>query len=143
MNTRFKVLSLVLIFFFSFVIIQAFFSSDGFIANKVTEKRISSVEEEIRRKEGDLSSLRYRAAGESDEDTREKALVYSFSDDTVFDPRSESAAVEEVSSYEGLSTVFCVIIALSVTLVYGLVIMVVFPFIKKRRREGVGNGGDY
>ena len=142
MNTRFKVLSLVLIFFFSYVIIQAFFSSDGFIANKVTEKRISSVEEEIRRKEGDLSSLRYRAAGESDEDTREKALVYSFSDDTVFDPRSESADAAEVSSYEGLSTVFCVIIALSVTLVYGLVIMVVVPLMK-RRRKGAENGGDY
>ena len=142
MNTRFKVLSLVLIFFFSYVIIQAFFSSDGFIANKVTEKRISSVEEEIRRKEGDLSSLRYRAAGESDEDTREKALVYSFSDDTVFDPRLESADAAEVSSYEGLSTVFCVIIALSVTLVYGLVIMVVVPLMK-RRRKGAENGGDY
>ena len=142
MNTRFKVLSLVLIFFFSYVIIQAFFSSDGFIANKVTEKRISSVEEEIRRKEGDLSSLRYRAAGESDEDTREKALVYSFSDDTVFDPRLESADAAEVSSYEGLSTVFCVIIALSVTLVYGLVIMVVVPLVK-RRRKGAENGGDY
>lgn len=142
MNTRFKVLSLVVIFFFSFVIIQAFFSSDGFIANKVTQKRISSVEEEIRRKEGDLNSLRYRANVEGTEDTREKALVYSFSDDTVFDPRSESTDVEELSSYEGLSTFFCVLIALSVTLAYGLVIMVVVPLVK-RRRKGAENGGDY
>ncbi len=142
MNTRFKVLSLIVIFFFSFVIIQAFFSSDGFIANKVTQKRISSVEEEIRRKEGDLSSLRYRAAGERGEDTREKSLVYSFSDDTVFDPRTESEVAEEVSSYRGISTLGCVFSALSVTAAYGLVIMVVVPLVK-RRRKGVRNGRDY
>ena len=100
------------------------------------------MEQEIRRKEGDLSSLRYRAAGEGSEDTREKSLVYSFGDDGIYDPNQGSTASDGVSSFTGLGILSCVLIASAVAVLYGLVVMVVIPLLR-RSRKGVRNGSDY
>ena len=139
MNTRFKVLSVLLIFALSFVILYIFLSPDGLMRNSALKKEIVSVEEKVREKEGDVKSLRRRTESTKNaEDTREKELVYSFSDEAIFDPVTSHSVEGESTAAHYLETPWILVMALSITLLYSLIIFLFIPLIK-RRRKGVRN----
>ncbi len=137
MNTRFKVLSVILIFLLSLVVAVFFFSNSGFIARRTMNERLKAVEDEIKEKEGTLNALRYRASGGAFTSGRDGELVYSFPDDDIFDPLSGSTNYKRVDGFEGISIPGCVLVSLMVTFFYCIVILLVIPLM---RRKGVNNG---
>jgi len=141
MFTRFKVLSIAAIFVISLVFLTIFFSNDGILANKSTESRINSIQEEVKQKESDLNALRYRASSSSQGGVSGGSVIYSFTDESVYDPASGRTQEEEIAAYEGLSFLSIFMISSLVTALYGATVMVVLPLLGKRK-EGEKNGPD-
>lgn len=140
MFTRFNVLSIVVIFVVSLVALTILFSNDGILANKSTENRINSIQEEVKQKESDLNVLRYRASSSSSVKEVGGSVIHSFVDDDVFDP-AEGRTEEESAVFHGLSFSSILLISSGVTVVYGVLVLVVLPHIFKRK-EGDGYGCD-
>ncbi len=134
MNTRFKVLSVFFIFALSFVLLYIFLSPNGKVRNNALKKEITLVEEKVREKEGTVKSLRRRTeSAKKTEDTREKELVYSFSDDAVFDPVTSRPVDVEYTEAHYLVTRWIWVISFSITLLYSLLIFAFIPLIKRRK----------
>lgn len=141
MFTRFKVLSIAAIFVISLVFLTIFFSNDGILANKSTESRINSIQEEVKQKGSDLNALRYRASSPSQGGVSGGAVIYSFTDESVYDPASGRTQEDETAAYEGLSFLSIFLISSAVTALYGALVMAVVPLLCKRK-EGENNGRD-
>lgn len=137
MNTRFKVLSIILIFLFSVVVTVFFFSSSGFIVRRTMNERLRTVENEVKEQEGKLNALRYRASGGSYSSGADGELVYSFSDDDIFDPVSKRDGSSKTESFRGISIPCCLLLSLLLTFIYCIVILLVIPLMK---RKGVRHG---
>ncbi len=133
MNTRFKVLSVFAIFALSFVLLYIFFSPDGLMRNNALKKEITRVEEKVREKEGTVNSLRRRTESVKAEDTREKELVYSFSDEAIFDPVTSRPVDVENTEAHYLETRWIFLISFSITLLYSILIFAFIPLIKRRK----------
>lgn len=141
MFTRFKVLSIAAIFVISLVFLTIFFSNDGILANKSTESRINSIQEEVKQKESDLNALRYRASSSSSSGVSGGSVIHSFTDEGVYDPASQRTEEEEGGSYEGLSLLSIFLISFLVASVYAMIVMTLVPLLCKRK-EGKNNGRD-
>ncbi len=136
MNTRFKVLSVLLIFALSFVILYIFLSPDGLMRNSALKKEITQVEEKVREKEGDVKALRRRTENaKKTEDTRGKELVYSFPDEAIFDPVTSHRVEDENTAAHYLETPWILVISLSITLLYSLLIFLFIPKFKRRKKN--------
>lgn len=138
MNTRFKVLSVVVIYIISVLILYILFSSTGYYANREMKKTLILLEEEIEQKESDVNLLSKRAESEKIDETRESALVYSFDND-IFDPLSERTKGGVTGEIIVLSLLECLIIGGFISIVYALIIALVIPHIVNKRRK---NGRD-
>ncbi len=137
MNTRFNVLSVILIFLLSLVVTVFFFSSSGFIVRRTMNEKLRIVENEIKEREGTLNALRYRASGGGYSYGVDGELVYSFSDDDIFDPVSGGDSGSNRGEFRGISNAGCLLVSLLVTLLYCILILLVVPRIK---RKGVRHG---
>lgn len=138
MNTRFKVLSVVVIYIISVLILYILFSSTGYYANREMKKTLILLEEEIEQKESDVNLLSKRAESEKIDETRESALVYAFDND-IFDPLSERTKGGVTGEIIVLSLLECLIIGGFISIVYALIIALVIPHIVNKRRK---NGRD-
>ncbi len=136
MNTRFKVLSLIVIFALSYGLLYIFFSPDGVISHSAMEKEKTIVEEKVREKEGEVKALRKRSQSAKESDTRDKELVYSFSDEAIFDPVKKSGGDVENNGSIYFETYRILLISLLITLVYSLLIFLFIPLLKRRKRNG-------
>lgn len=136
MNTRFKVLSVLLIFALSFVILYIFLSPDGLMRNSALKKQIFAVEEKVKEKEGAVKALRRRTeSAKKTEDTRGKELVYSFADEAVFDPVTSHRVEDESTAAHYLETPWILLTAFSITLLYSLLIFLFIPMFKRRKKN--------
>ncbi len=139
MFTRFKVLSIAAIFVISLVLLTIFFSNDGILANKSTESRINSIREEVKQKESDLNSLRYRAQSSSSSDLSHGSVIYSFTDEGIYDPASERSDEEESTPYEGLTFLSILLISSALAAVYSVIVLLIVP-LSCKRKKGENNG---
>ena len=142
MITRFKVLCIAAVFVISAVFLTIFFSDDGILADISTQKRIISIQEEVKEKESDLTALRYKAGAVTEEKTVEGDVIHSFTDDSIFDPSVSGAEREEESAYSGLSFFRILLYSLLITLVWSVIIVVVIPALKGMKKGGKKNGSD-
>ncbi len=140
MITRFKVLSIAAVFVISAVFLSVFFSNDGILANKSTQKKIISIQEEVKEKESDLSTLRYRAGALAQETPPEGNVIHSFADDSIYDPSSQQSVSAGEDGYMGLSFSCILLYSLLITIVWSAIIVVVLPLVKRRKKEGKKNG---
>lgn len=140
MNTRFKVLSIFVIYIVSVLVLYILFSGTGYYANKEMKRKLVRLEEAIEEKEGDVKSLRSRLENKKGVDeVRDKELVYSFGDD-IYDPLSYRKEAETTAEYKALPLWGCLIIASLITTLYALIITVIIPFlIHKGGRNGRDN----
>ena len=142
MITRFNVLSIAVIFVISLVFLTIFFSNDGILANKSAEKRINSIQEEVKQKESDINALRYRARSASEKGSVEGDVIYSFSDDDIFSPPTDGSEEDAADEYRGLSSFMIFLYSLLITLVWSVIIIVVVPLVKGKKKGGKKNGCD-
>lgn len=136
MNTRFKVLSLIVIFALSFIVLYIFFSSNGIVMNTALKKEKTLVEEKVREKEGTVKSLWARTESVKEEDTRVKELIYAFPDESIFDPVTNRGVEAESGGYTYFKTYQILIISTLITLLYSLLIFLFIPCVKRRKRNG-------
>ena len=132
MFTRFKVLSIILIFIIFLTIFCSILGDNGFIVNKIEKEKLKMIEKEIEIKENEVSSLRARSESSSGgKKNGEAILIHSFSDDTIFDPAKDEET-QSIESFEPFSFFACFLFAFLSSVVYGLIICLLVPVIKKK-----------
>ncbi len=133
MKTRFKVLSVLGFFLISFSFMLFVFSPEGFIANKMMEKRLEEVTKEIKEREGELNALRIRSEGENITKEGNRDYVYYFPDDGIFDPVTKKDVIT-AGEWEGMSREMTLLWAFSLTGLYAVIIFVIVPGVKRRKK---------
>lgn len=135
MFTRFKVLSIILIFIIFFTILISFAGKDGFIANKSQKLYLEKLEKLIKRKENSIQLLEDKKDRVLDSNKRDKTIIYSFEDEAIFDPLTTTNTIKETKE-GGLSFSLCLIYSLILTFIYSIFILLILPRFKKRRSKG-------
>lgn len=134
MFTRFKTLSLFLIFCVSFALATIFLGTSGVLARKGLLKEQQALEQVLFDKEAELENLRDRNVSGKASTVYEKDLVYEFGTSSIYEPEKVPLREMPKTSFQGLSTFRLFLVALIPTGIY-LIILILLYLMENPKKE--------
>ena len=134
MFTRFKLLSVVLFFALSLILITLVWGENGYFVRKNMENNLEVLIQEAKEREMELALLRERNEAESVDENKNLELVLAFDNDGLM--QGDDSFDGLLNEYDGLKWWECVLWALFSTAVYSVFIAFAPLLCSKKNRNG-------
>lgn len=126
MFTRFKTLTLFLIFCVSFALATIFLGPSGVLARKALIQEQEALEKVLFDKEAELENLRERNVSGRDSSVYGKDLVYEFGPKAIYEPEKEEVREVVEAGFTGFSTFRLFLVALVPTGIYLIILILLY-----------------